>query len=114
MLTLQNCLLLSALVFATGVFGVIARRNALIVLMSVELMLNAVNIAFVAFARFYPGTSQSVAGHLEPAKAPAGHIFVLLTMAVAAAEAAVGLAIVLAWFRNRKTTDTEEMRNLRW
>jgi NADH-quinone oxidoreductase subunit K len=104
MLTLQNCLLLSALIFATGVFGVIARRNVLIVLMSVELMLNAVNIAFVAFSRFYPGAS----------KAPAGHVFVLLTMAVAAAEAAVGLAIVLAWFRNRKTTDTEEMRNLRW
>jgi NADH-quinone oxidoreductase subunit K len=104
MLTLQNCLLLSALLFATGVFGVIARRNVLIVLMSIELMLNGVNIAFVAFARFYPGASQ----------APAGHIFVLLTMAVAAAEAAVGLAIVLAWFRNRKTTDTDDMRTLRW
>ena len=104
MITLPNCLLLAALLFATGVFGVVARRNALIVLMSVELMLNGVNVAFVAFARFYPGG----------AGAPAGHVFVLLTMAVAAAEAAVGLAIVLAWFRNRKTTDTDEMRTMRW
>lgn len=104
MLTLANCILLSTLLFATGAFGVVARRNALIVLMSVELMLNGVNVAFVAFARFYPGSSL----------APAGHIFVLLTMAVAAAEAAVGLAIVLAFFRNRKTTDTDEMRTMRW
>jgi len=104
MLTLHNCLLLSTLLFATGVFGVVARRNVLIILMSVELMLNGVNIAFVAIARFYPGGSN----------APAGHIFVLLTMAVAAAEAAVGLAIVLSYFRNRKTADTDEMRVMRW
>ena len=104
MLTLHNCLLLATLLFATGVFGVIARRNVLIVLMSVELMLNGANVAFVAFARFYPGASQ----------APAGHVFVLLTMAVAAAEAAVGLALVLAWFRNRKSVDTDDMRTLRW
>jgi NADH-quinone oxidoreductase subunit K len=103
-LTLHNCLLLSALLFATGVFGVIARRNILIVLMSIELMLNGVNVAFVSFARFYPGSSL----------APAGHVFVLLTMAVAAAEAAVGLAIVIAWFRNRKSVDTDDMRSLRW
>lgn len=104
MITLTNCLLLSCLLFATGVFGVVARRNVLVVLMSVELMLNGVNVAFVAFARFFPNGQN----------APAGHIFVLLTMAVAAAEAAVGLALVLAWFRNRKTADTDEMRSLRW
>jgi NADH-quinone oxidoreductase subunit K len=104
MLTLHNCLLLAALLFATGVFGVVARRNILIVLMSIELMLNGVNVAFVAFSRFYP----------RGAEAPAGHVFVLLTMAVAAAEAAVGLALVLAWFRVRKSTDTDEMRSMRW
>jgi len=104
MMTLHNCLLLSALLFATGVYGVVARRNVLIMLMSVELMLNGVNVAFVALARYYPRGSE----------APAGHVFVLLTMAVAAAEAAVGLAIVLAWFRHRKTTDTDEMRSMRW
>lgn len=104
MITLHNCLLLATLLFVTGVFGVVARRNVLIVLMSVELMLNGANIAFVSFARFYPGNSL----------APAGHVFVLLTMAVAAAEAAVGLAIVLAWFRNRKSVDTDDMRTLRW
>jgi NADH-quinone oxidoreductase subunit K len=72
--------------------------------MSIELMLNGVNVAFVSIARFYPAGSN----------APTGHIFVLLTMAVAAAEAAVGLAIVLACFRHRKTADTDEMRTMRW
>jgi NADH-quinone oxidoreductase subunit K len=104
MVSLHNCLLLAALLFATGVFGVLARRNVLIVLMSVELMLNGVNVAFVAFSRFFPHGSH----------APAGQVFVLLTMAVAAAEAAVGLALVLAWFRHRKTTDTDQMRSMRW
>lgn len=115
MLTLHNCLLLAAILFATGVFGVLARRNVLIVLMSIELMLNGVNIAFVAFARFFPGQAASPDGkEWVASQAPAGHVFVLLTMAVAAAEAAVGLALVIAWFRNRKTTDTDSMRSLRW
>ena len=75
MITLANCLLLSALLFATGVFGVVARRNALIVLMSVELMLNGVNVAFVAFARFYPGGAGARRTRLRP-----------LTMVAAAAK----------------------------
>lgn len=103
MFTLTNCLVLSALLFATGVYGVIARRNILIMLMSVELMLNAANLTFVAFARYY-ATSLSPAG-----SGLAGHVFVLMTMIVAAAEVAVGLAILIALFRGRQTVDPGDL-----
>lgn len=96
--TLDNCLVLSALLFAVGVFGVIARRNLLIILMSIEVMLNAVNLAFIAVARQYWN---------GPAGG-GGQVFVLIVMAVAAAEAAVGLAILLAFFRNKQTVDADE------
>jgi NADH-quinone oxidoreductase subunit K len=86
-------LVLSAALFAIGAFGVLARRNLLIVLMSLELMFNAVNVALVAFARQF--------------QSHAGHVFVLMVMAVAAAEVAVGLAIVIGVFRHRRTVDTE-------
>jgi NADH-quinone oxidoreductase subunit K len=89
---------LSAVLFAIGVFGVIARRNLLIILMSIEVMLNAVNLAFIAFAR-----------HHSAEGGGAGHVFVLMIMAVAAAEAAVGLAILLALFRNKQTVDADEV-----
>jgi len=101
--TLDNCLVLSALLFAIGVFGVIARRNLLIILMSVEIMLNAVNLAFIAFAR----------AHWNGPAGDAGQIFVLIVMAVAAAEAAVGLAILLAFFRNKQTVDADEANLLK-
>jgi NADH-quinone oxidoreductase subunit K len=101
--TLDNCLVLSALLFAIGVFGVIARRNLLIILMSVEVMLNAVNLAFIAFAR----------AHWSGPAGDAGQIFVLIVMAVAAAEAAVGLAILLAFFRNKQTVDADEANLLK-
>lgn len=95
-------LVLSAVLFSIGAFGVLARRNLLIVLMSLELMFNAVNITLVAFARQFGGD----AGH-------AGHVFVLMVMAVAAAEVAIGLAIVIAVFRHRKSVDTEAYTLLR-
>ena len=93
-------LLLSAALFAIGAYGVFARRNLLIVLMSLELMLNGVNISLVTFS----------AGR-APAD-PDGMVFVLVVMAVAAAEVAVGLALVIALFRNRHTVDTHDLRTL--
>ena len=91
-------LLLSSVIFTIGAFGVVARRNLLIVLMSIELMFNGVNIALVGFARHH--------GNLQ------GHVFVMMVMAVAAAEVAVGLAILIALFRNRRTVDVEDLRDL--
>ena len=90
---------LSALLFAVGVAGVIFRRNAIILFMCVELMLNAVNLAFIAISR-------SVG--IE------GQVFVFFVMAVAAAEAAVGLAIVISVFRHLETVDTRNFNLLRW
>ena len=91
---------LAALLFSIGVAGVLLRRNIIIVLMSVELMLNSVNLTFVAFSS-YLGNE-------------AGQMFVFFVMAVAAAEAAVGLAIVIALFRNRQTVNINEVNILKW
>jgi NADH-quinone oxidoreductase subunit K len=95
---LAESLLLSALLFTIGVVGVLTRRNAIIIFMCVELMLNAVNLTFVAFSRLY-GTS--------------GQVFVVFVMTVAAAEAAVGLAIVIALFRHRQTVDLQNINLLK-
>ena len=91
---------LSAVLFAIGVLGVLIRRNVIVIFMAIELMLNAVNLSFVAIAR-----SQ---GSLD------GQVIVFFVMTVAAAEAAVGLAIILAMFRNRETTNADELATLRW
>lgn len=91
-------LAVSAILFAIGVVGVLTRRNALVLFMCVELMLNAVNLSFVALSRRH-GID--------------GHVFVVFVMTVAAAEAAVGLAIVLAAFRHFKTVDLAQIRLLR-
>ena len=91
-------LILASLIFGIGAFGVIARRNLLIVLMSIELMFNGVNIALVGFSR-------QLGSH-------DGHVFVMMVMAVAAAEVAVGLAILIMLFRNRQTVDSGELRDL--
>lgn len=93
-------LLIAALLFAIGCIGVLIRRNAIVILMCIELMLNAVNLSFVAFAH----ERQSMIGH----------VFVFFVMAVAAAEAAVGLAIVIALFRRRRTTDVDDASLMRW
>jgi NADH-quinone oxidoreductase subunit K len=93
-------LLLSAILFGIGVVGVVARKNILIILMSVELMLNGVNVAFVA-AGSYLGDA-------------AGGIFAFMVMTVAAAEAAVGLALLIALYRLKETIDITELKVLKW
>ncbi|MGH7467051.1 MAG: NADH-quinone oxidoreductase subunit NuoK [Longimicrobiales bacterium] len=95
----QNSLILAAILFSIGVAGVAFRRNAIILFMCVELMLNAVNLAFVAFSR--------VVG-IE------GQVFVFFVMTVAAAEAAVGLAIVISIFRHAETVDMKNFNLLKW
>jgi len=92
-------LIVSAALFAIGAFGVLARRNLLIILMSVEIMLNGVNIALLAFARLHGST--------------AGQVFVLMVMGVAAAEVSVGLAILIAVFRSRGTLNIEEIKTMK-
>ena len=91
---------LSAVLFAIGVLGVLIRRNVIIIFMAIELMLNAVNLSFVALARS--------SGSMD------GQVIVFFVMTVAAAEAAVGLAIILSMFRNRETTNVDELATLRW
>jgi NADH-quinone oxidoreductase subunit K len=95
MIPTSDFLLLAAILFAIGTFGVIFRRNALIMLMSIELMLNAANLTFLAFAR----------AHHDPK----GHAWAFFIIAVAAAEAAVGLAIVVGIFRNRRSVNVDEL-----
>ena len=100
MVPTNHYLMLSAVLFLIGVAGVLTRRNAIIVLMCVELMLNAVNLSFLGFAR--------ALGDMG------GHVFVFVVIAVAAAEAAVGLAILLAVFRNKQTVNIDELNLMRW
>jgi NADH:ubiquinone oxidoreductase subunit K len=97
-------LILSTFLFCTGIYGIMARRNSVLVLMSVELMLNAVNINLVAFQ-----------GLLFPTDVDAsGHVFALFVIAVAAAEVGVGLAIVLNMFRNRASVNVDDLDLMRW
>ena len=93
-------LLISAILFSLGVLGVLLRRGAIVILMSIELMLNAANLAFITFSR-QQGTAE-------------GQIYVFFIMTLAAAEAAVGLAIVIALFRLRETTDVDEINLMKW
>ena len=93
-------LILSAVLFSLGVIGVLLRRGAISILMSIELMLNAANLAFITFARQFNQTD--------------GQIYVFFIITLAAAEAAVGLAIVIALFRLRDSTDVDELSLLKW
>ena len=93
-------LILSAMLFAIGVAGVLIRRNAIVIFMCIELMLNAVNLLFVTMARYMGSGS--------------GQVFVFFVMAVSAAEVAVGLAIIIALYRNRQTLDVGELNVLKW
>jgi NADH-quinone oxidoreductase subunit K len=95
---LAEALALSAALFTIGVVGVLTRRNAIIIFLCVELMLNAVNLSFVALSRFYGAT---------------GQVFVFFVIAVAAAEAAVGLAIIIGIFRHRQTVNLQNINLLR-
>ena len=96
---LAEALVLSALIFAIGAFGVLVRRNAIIVFLCIELQLNAVNLSFVALSR-YLGIE--------------GQLFVFFVMTVAAAEAAVGLAIIISIFRHYQTVNVENFNLLKW
>ena len=96
---LTQSLALSAILFSIGVFGVLIRRNAIILFMCIELMLNAVNLAFIVFSRTVG---------IE------GQVFVFFVMAVAASEAAVGLALVISIFRHAETVDMKNFNLLRW
>jgi NADH-quinone oxidoreductase subunit K len=97
-ITLTHYLVLAAAVFVTGMTGFIVRRNALVMLMCIELMLSAVNIVFAAFSRQHGDAS--------------GHVFVLMSFAVAAAEAAIALAILVEIYRRRRTIDVDDLKTL--
>lgn len=100
MTPLQAYLAVSAILFAIGFCGVITRRNAIVVLMGIELMLNAANLNFIAFWRF------------GPAQAVEGYIFILFSIAIAAAESAVGLALVILIYRQFKSANIDEVSSL--
>lgn len=97
--TISPYILLSAVLFAMGAFGVLTRRNAIVIFMCIELMLNSANLAFVAFAKQW--------GHLD------GQMFVFFVMAVAAAEVAVGLALIVTIFKTRNSTNVDELGQLK-
>jgi NADH-quinone oxidoreductase subunit K len=97
---------LSAILFAIGIVGVVTRRNMIVILMSIELMLNAVNLAFVGFNRMWPVDSHGPSYD--------GQVFVLMVITVAAAEVAVGLGIVISMFRNRDSVNIEDVSLLKW
>ena len=100
MITLTHYLVLNAILFTLGVVGVLIRRNAIIIFMCIELMLNAVNLSFVAFAHYLNSMQ--------------GQMFVFFIMTVAAAEAAVGLAIIVAVFRNKETVNIDDINIMKW
>lgn len=102
MVPLSWYLILAAALFCVGVYGVLARRNAVAILMSIELMLNAVNLNLLAFGRY-----------LTPA-VPAGQMFTIIVLSVAAAEAAVGLALIISIYRRRRTVVAEEIDLMKW
>jgi len=100
MVSLHSYLILSAILFSIGTIGVLTRRNAIVIFMCVEMMLNAVNLTFIAFSKFL--------GNLD------GQIFVFFVMTVAAAEAAVGLALMISFFKNRESIDVEDLNLMKW
>ena len=102
MTTLQICLLASAFLFAIGFAGAVTRRHTILVLIGIELMLNAANLNFIAFWRFGPYPEMLT-----------GLMFVIFSMALAGAEAAVGLALVIAIYRHKKTSNLDEIKELK-
>jgi len=106
MIPIDHVIALSAVLFIIGVVGVLTRRNLIVMLMSIELMLNAVNLAFVGFNRMWPGVPGSI--QLD------GQVFVLIVIATAAAEVSVGLGIMIAMFRNRDSVNIEQANLLKW
>jgi NADH:ubiquinone oxidoreductase subunit K len=99
---LEHYLILSAILFSIGLYGALTKRNAVVILMSIEIMLNAVNIAMVAFSRYIVPLLLT------------GQVFAIFIMVVAAAEAAVGLAIIITIYRSRETVETTEIDLMKW
>ena len=104
---LTHYLVLSAIVFTIGLYGALGKRNAVVILMSIELMFNAVNVAFVAISRYLPPAG-------SPAINLSGQVFALFIITVAAAEASVALAIILAIYRTRKTVSIDDLNLMKW
>lgn len=99
---LEHYIILSAILFSIGLYGVLAKRNVIIILISIELMLNAVNVAMVAFSRYIVPLLLT------------GQVFAIFIIVVAAAETAVGLAIIIAIYRNRDTVDATQIDLMKW
>src|SRR6266700_1201641 len=110
-ITTLHYLVLGAALFLLGVIGVLTRRNVVIVLMSIELILNAVNLNLVAFSRYWQGVSVHMGG--GPG-ALHGQVFAIFVITDAAAEAAVGLDILIAFFRNKETVHVAQVNSLKW
>jgi NADH-quinone oxidoreductase subunit K len=100
MVPIEHYLVLSVILFSIGILGVSIRRNAIVIFMCIELMLNSANLAFIAFAHYLNSMD--------------GQIFVFFVMAVAAAEAAVGLGIIVALYRNRETINVDDINLMKW
>ena len=100
MIPLPYYLIVSGILFSIGTIGVLTRRNAIVIFMCVELMLNSVNLTFIAFSRYL--------GNID------GQIIVFFVITVAAAEAAVGLALMIAFYKNRESIDVEDINLLKW
>ena len=100
---LEHYLILSAVLFSIGLYGALAKRNAVVILMCIELMLNAVNIAMIAFSRYLASDTIVLTGQ----------VFAIFIMTVAAAEAAVGLAIIIAIYRSRQSVDVEQADSMK-
>ena len=100
MINVHHYLLLSAILFCIGTFGVLTRKNAIVIFMCIEVMLNSVNLTFIALSKHV--------GNMD------GQIFVFFVMTVAAAEAAVGLALMIAFFRNKESIDVDDFNMLKW
>jgi NADH-quinone oxidoreductase subunit K len=112
MIPIEYYLIVSAVLFVTGVLGVLVRRNAIVIFMCIELMLNAANLAFVSAAHHF-ATLATVSKN-DPSPAMSGQVMVFFVMVVAAAEVAVGLAIIVTLFRNRETIDVDEVNLLKY
>jgi NADH-quinone oxidoreductase subunit K len=100
MISVYHYMILSAILFAIGTFGVLTRKNMIVIFMCIELMLNSVNLTFIALSRHL--------GNMD------GQIFVFFVMTVAAAEAAVGLALIIAFFRNKESIEVDDFNLLKW
>jgi len=100
MISVYHYMILSAILFSIGTFGVLTRKNMIVIFMCIELMLNSVNLTFIALSRHL--------GNMD------GQIFVFFVMTVAAAEAAVGLALIIAFYRNKESVDVDDFNLLKW